>query len=62
VDDGTLVLAVSNERHEKAVIECLEAIRAEIHSLPSRIVWLYVAVMIWLWILAGVIISLVLLK
>jgi hypothetical protein len=57
-EDDAAIAVQARMKREQAVIEALEGIRAELRTLPSRIVWLYVAVMIWIWIIGGVILGL----
>lgn len=57
-EDDAIEAAAVRAQREQAIIAALEGIRAELHTLPSRIVWLYVAVMIWIWIIGGVILGL----
>jgi hypothetical protein len=57
-EDDAVEIAAARAQREQAIVAALEGIRAELHTLPSRIVWLYVAVMIWIWIIGGVILGL----
>ena len=61
-EDDAAIAAQARMKREQAVIEALEGIRTELRTLPSRIVWLYVAVMIWIWIIGGVILGFLLSK